>query len=162
MKTIFVYCKSLLLSCACTAIGNAVSEICIAIFIRNFYPEYGTKALSFLDVVQKFGRELAETPVTLILMTIVGFIPLAFALRKQLRKIYSASIVWGSFMGIYGANLRFICMTHALENILSFFLPTDWDLSDVNFFFFCLTVPLMVLAMMIIFFRSKAWTNRVT
>jgi len=161
VKAIFVYCKSLLLSCTLAALGNAVAEICIAIFFRKFYPAYGTRDLSFLDAIQKFGSELAGTPAALILMTIAGFIPLAFAYKKHLSKIYSTSIAWGIFIGFYGANLRFICTTNALENMLSFFLPADWDLSDANFFFFCLTVPLMVLAMIIIFFRRKATANRV-
>lgn len=156
MKTIFVYCKALLLSCTLAALGNAVAEICIAIFFRKFYPEYGTRDLSFLVAIQKLGSELAGTPAALILMTIAGFIPLAFAYRKHFSKIYSASVAWGLFMGIYGANLRFICTTNALERMLSFILPSRWDFSDVNFFFFCLAVPLMVLVMIIILFRSKA------
>ncbi|WP_146218875.1 hypothetical protein [Undibacterium pigrum] len=156
MKAILVYCKALLLSCTLAAIGNAVAEICIAIFLRKFYPEFGIRDLSFVDAIQKFGSELAGTPVALILMTIAGFIPLAFACRKHFSKIYSASVAWGLFMGIYGANLRFICTTNALESMLSFFLPKNWDLSDANFFFFCLAAPLMVLVMIIILFRSKA------
>lgn len=161
MKTIFFYCKALLLSCTLAALGNAVAEICIAIFFRKFYPEYGTRDLSFLDAIQKLGSELAGTPASLILMTVAGFIPLAFAYRKLLSKIYSASIAWGIFIGFYGANLRFICTTNALESMLSFILPSRWEFSDVNFFFFCLAVPLMILAMIIIFFRRKATANRV-
>ncbi|MDP1979141.1 hypothetical protein [Undibacterium sp.] len=90
-----------------------------------------------------------------------GFIPLAFAYRKHFSKIYFSSAAWGFFIGFYGANLRFICTTNALESTLSFFLPPRWDFSDVNFFFFCLAVPLMILAMIIIFFRRKASANRV-
>ncbi|MFZ6745541.1 hypothetical protein ACO0LC_20135 [Undibacterium sp. JH2W] len=135
------------------------SEICIAIFIRKIHPEYGAKNLSFLDAIQKFGNELIETPVTLILMTIAGFILLAFALRKQAREIFPASIAWGVFMGFYGSNLRFIAVTGAIARFFNFLLPPERGVSSINFVLFVLMVPLVALTTIILIFIRKASAN---
>ncbi|MFZ6679358.1 hypothetical protein [Undibacterium sp. Tian12W] len=155
MKTIRTYGKLLLLSCICAAIGNAFSEVIIAILLRKFFPEEVRSVLSPLDIIQLFGKEIIGTPVFLIVVTVTGFTLLAISLSKHLQAMPLATIVWGSLIGIYLSLVRFMAMTDIIEKIFSYVLPIDWVADSLNFIFFIFVIPLLLLAIIVMFFKGS-------
>ncbi|MES2038361.1 MAG: hypothetical protein V4495_11015 [Pseudomonadota bacterium] len=154
MKTVRTYWKLLLLSCICTAIANAFSEVVIAILLRKLFPEEVRSVLSPLDIIQLFGKEIIGTPIFLIIVTVTGFILLAISLRKHLQAIPLATIAWGTLIGIYLSLVRFMAMTDAIGNFFSYVLSIVWDVDFLNLIFFIFVIPLSLLAIIIMFFRS--------
>ncbi len=140
MNTFRIYWKLLLLSCICTAIANAFSEVVIAILLRKLFPEEVRSVLSPLDIF-------------LIIVTVTGFILLAISLRKHLQAMPLATIAWGTLIGIYLSLVRFMAMTDAIGNFFSYVLPIVWDVDFLNLIFFIFVIPLSLLAI-IMFFRS--------
>lgn len=160
MKTIRTYWKLLMLSCICTAIGNAFSEVVIAILLRKLFPEEVRSVLSPLDIIQLFGKEIIGTPIFLIIVTVTGFILLAISLRKHFQAMPFATIVWGTLIGIYLSLVRFMAMTDAIGKFFSYLLPIEWDIDSLNFIFFVFVIPLSMLAAIVVIFKASAQSKQ--